>query len=86
MEEYTAANKERVEMLKQKLITKLRPWMEGDAQGFANSVVEEANELKKESYGAELLAHVIIILLFIFSSSSILLSQIMNLLILLFFL
>jgi len=58
MEEYTAANKERVEMLKQKLITKLRPWMEGDAQGFANSVVEEANELKKESYGAELLAHI----------------------------
>ena len=58
MLEFEAANKERVEMLKNQLIQKLKPWMEGNAKEFADSIIAEAEELKQESYGAELLQHV----------------------------
>jgi len=57
-EAYEAANKERVEKLKNQLIEKLRPWMEGNAKGFTESILAEAAELKNESYGAELLQHI----------------------------
>lgn len=39
-------------------MAKLKPWMEGDAKGFAAAILAEAEELKAESYGAELLQHV----------------------------
>merc|ERR1712137_351955 len=51
------AQKERVEFLKTELISKLKPWMEGNVKVFADSILAEAEELRNESYGAELLRH-----------------------------
>jgi len=56
-QEAEKAQKERVEFLKAELITKLKPWMEGNAKLFADSILAEAEELRNESYGAELLHH-----------------------------
>merc|ERR1712137_1737 len=51
------AQKERVEFLKAELIEKLKPWMEGNAKAFADSILAEAEDLRNESYGSELLHH-----------------------------
>lgn len=56
--EFLAEQKERVENLKVGLIKKLQPWMEGKAKEFADSIHAEAEILRQESYGAELLQHV----------------------------
>merc|ERR1712137_819145 len=51
------AQKERVEFLKAELIEKLKPWMEGNAKAFADSILAEAEDLRNESYGSGLLHH-----------------------------
>jgi hypothetical protein len=49
---------ERVGHLKTALVEKLKPWMEGRVTDFEAAVKVEVEELRKESYGAEILQHV----------------------------
>ena len=51
-------HKARVIHLKAELVDRLRPWMEGNVKDFADGVLAEAETLRNESYGAELLQHV----------------------------